>query len=173
MIILISFLLYFCRCHADLRKPNGKYVFDFCGALLCLMTALDAIFYLAIWWEIKGTSSLIKKSSSSAQFQGRQSVCNNDQSKYANTAKMLILFVVAYFAQWWPLVLLSAWSYVAPPPVAITILVVIFVNAGGVYNCLAYTVIRRRLQVVSAGSKDGSSSGASQMTNLSKSLHAQ
>ena len=131
------------------------------------MTALDGIFYLAIWWKIKRTSSLFKSSESSAQFRGGQAVGGNDQSKYANTAKMLILFVVAYFAQWWPLVLLSAWSYVAPPPDVLMVLVVIFVNAGGVYNCLAYTVIRRRLRAASSGHKDDTASAASQMTNVS------
>jgi hypothetical protein len=32
------------------------------------------------------------------------------------------------------------------PPAGILITVVIFANLGGVYNCVAYTVIRRRLQ---------------------------
>jgi hypothetical protein len=43
-------------------------------------------------------------------------------------------------------VVADVWGMFGVPPAGILITVVIFANLGGVYNCIAYTVIRRRLQ---------------------------
>lgn len=48
--------------------------------------------------------------------------------------------------QWWPLVVCDVWGIVGVPPVGMLITAVLIANFGGVYNCIAYTVIRRRLQ---------------------------
>lgn len=39
-----------------------------------------------------------------------------------------------------------AWAFVEAPTSGMLITVVLLTNLGGVYNCVAYTVIRRRLQ---------------------------
>ena len=70
---------------------------------------------------------------------------NNPDMRYAKTARVMTIFVVAYLAQWWPSILLSVWSYIAPPPIVIMLLIVIFANMGGVFNFLAYTFVRKRL----------------------------
>ena len=38
------------------------------------------------------------------------------------------------------------WSIFSQPPTAMFITVVLIVNLGGVYNWIAYTVIRRRIR---------------------------
>jgi hypothetical protein len=43
-------------------------------------------------------------------------------------------------------VVADVWGMLAVPPAGMLITTVVFVNLGGVYNCIAYTVIRRRLQ---------------------------
>jgi hypothetical protein len=48
--------------------------------------------------------------------------------------------------QWWPLVVANVWAMFSVPPAGMLITTVLLVNLGGVYNCIAYTVIRRRLQ---------------------------
>lgn len=40
----------------------------------------------------------------------------------------------------------NVWAMVAAPTTALWVTVVLLANLGGVYNCIAYTVIRRRLQ---------------------------
>ena len=52
--------------------------------------------------------------------------------------------------QWWSLVLSNVWAMFEPPHVAVLVTAVLIINLGGVYNCIAYTVIRRRLQQQSA-----------------------
>jgi hypothetical protein len=44
------------------------------------------------------------------------------------------------------MVVANFWTMFSVPPAGILITTVIIVNLGGVYNCIAYTVIRRRLQ---------------------------
>jgi len=39
----------------------------------------------------------------------------------------------------------------APPPAEILVIAVFFLNFGGVFNCVAYTIIKRKLQA--AGKK--------------------
>ncbi len=44
---------------------------------------------------------------------------DKDSQSYSKTARILVLFVVAYMAQWWPLVVYTTWSYIAVPHIAI------------------------------------------------------
>ena len=44
---------------------------------------------------------------------------DDDSRKYRKTAKILVLFVIAYMAQWWPLVVYTVWSYIAVPHIGI------------------------------------------------------
>jgi hypothetical protein len=48
--------------------------------------------------------------------------------------------------QWWPMVVSNFWAMFSVPPAQILATTVAIVNLGGVFNCIAYTVIRRRLQ---------------------------
>jgi hypothetical protein len=53
---------------------------------------------------------------------------------------------VSLIQQWWPLVVFNIWARIATPSIVLLITAVLVINLGGVYNCIAYTVIRRRLQ---------------------------
>ena len=62
-----------------------------------------------------------------------------------NAARLMFIFVVIYVLQWWSPVVYDVWAMVAEPPDQFLVVCVFFVNLGGVYNCFAYTLIRRRL----------------------------
>lgn len=51
-----------------------------------------------------------------------------------------------FHSQWWSSMVFLAWSFVESPTSGMFITVVLLANLGGVYNCVAYTVIKRRLQ---------------------------
>ena len=57
-----------------------------------------------------------------------------------------MIFVAVFILQWWTLTLYNIWGIFAIPPPPVLILAVIFINLGGIYNSIAYTIIRRRLQ---------------------------
>ena len=55
---------------------------------------------------------------------------------------MMMLFVVCFLFQYSPFIIQALWSLVELPPVALMNVVVAVVILGGVYNALAYTVLR-------------------------------
>jgi hypothetical protein len=70
---------------------------------------------------------------------------------YFMTAAVSVVGRVAWICflcleQWWSLVAFTIWSLIATPHIAILVVCVLLINLGGLYNCIAYTVIRRRLQ---------------------------
>jgi len=68
-----------------------------------------------------------------------------------------MMFVTAFILQWWPLVLFNFWVMFSPPPAEMLLLAVFVLNFGGVFNCIAYTIIKRKLQ-----------GGAKPTTNVAK-----
>ena len=97
----------------------------FVGVLLC---------YGAVWIKIKRTTQLM----------------NADTQRYQNSARLMMIFVFVFFFQWWPNTLFFIWAIFAPPPNELAVVMGFITNLGGVYNCIAYTVIRRRLQQLAA-----------------------
>ena len=93
----------------------------FVGVLLC---------YGAVWIKIKRTTQLM----------------NADTQRYQNSARLMMIFVFVFIFQWWPNTLFFTWGIFAPPPNELAVVMGFITNMGGVYNCVAYTVIRRRLQ---------------------------
>ncbi|CAH1801711.1 unnamed protein product [Owenia fusiformis] len=85
---------------------------------------------------------------------------NNDEAatkkKCIETAKTLVIFVIAYAGQWWAYVVYSFWAFVELPPEWWTLLTVIFSNMGGVFNFFAYSKFRKSL--VEGRSKSGADS---------------
>lgn len=92
---------------------------------------LVGLAYGAIWIKIKRTTQLMKGSTT---------------ERYQNTAKVMLIFVAIFIFQWCTFTLCNIWSIFATPHPVAFIIAVIFVNIGGIYNSIAYTFIRRRLQ---------------------------
>ena len=65
--------------------------------------------------------------------------------RYLKTARIMMLFVVAYIGQWWTLVAYGIWTLFGQQPhIAIVTMDVFFPNLGGVWNFLAYTFLRNK-----------------------------
>jgi len=58
----------------------------------------------------------------------------------------MMIIVAAFILQWWTSTLFNIWGIFSSPPPPVLILPVIFINLGGIYNGIAYTLIRRKLQ---------------------------
>ena len=71
---------------------------------------------------------------------------NNPQNiqKYNRTAKVMMMYMLAYFAQYAFAIVFNIWSLFAMPPIAMVILIVVFSNMGGFFNFVAYTWARKR-----------------------------
>src|SRR6218665_2228068 len=58
----------------------------------------------------------------------------------------MMVFVAVFILQWSPYTLFNLWGIFEDPPATVCIIAVIIVNLGGIYNGIAYTIIRRKLQ---------------------------
>src|SRR6218665_515255 len=58
----------------------------------------------------------------------------------------MLVFVGVFILQWWSFTLYNIWALVTTPPAPVLVIAVIFINLGGIYNAIAYTIIRRKLQ---------------------------
>ena len=106
--------------------PITGNVFSIC-VVFTFMTCI--VCYTLVWLKVRRVSTAAGS-------------WDTQQKKFSNMARVMTLFVLAYIGQWWPYVLQAAWGLFATPPMATIVLSVLIINLGGVYNCLAYTVIR-------------------------------
>ena len=110
------------------------------------------ISYGGIWFKIKSTTKLM----------------NADTKRYQNSAKLMMIFVVVFIFQWWPNTMLFLWGFVSTPPPQINMLSGFITNMGGVYNCIAYTIIRRWLQKEAAAEERSVVTRESEMSSESR-----
>ena len=68
----------------------------------------------------------------------------SDDTKHHASARVMILFVLAFMAQYWTYCLFGLWYLVGEPAYEVVWLFVVFFNAGGVYNMMIFYVMRSR-----------------------------
>ena len=115
-----------------MRQSYGLLVHNFYGMSMVVVLLANIVCYGAVLCKIQS----VKRTN-----QGVKST--NQNSKYHKTVVMMVAFVAAYLFQWCPVAVNSIWNLVGTAHVAIYIIQVVTVNLGGVYNAVAYTVIRR------------------------------
>ena len=118
------------RCYIDMRTRAGVIYAQVISIIQILLFSAIALSYGAIFIKMRQTTKLI----------------DVNAARYRNSAKMMTIFVVVFIVQWWSLILVNIWSMVGLPPDALFIPAVIFLNLGGIYNSIAYTIIRRRVK---------------------------
>lgn len=102
------------------------------------MTAVlvaNIVLYVLTWWKIHTESKRIKTM-----------LGNEAQTVRAShrAAKMMSLFVTAFFVQWWALGIAIVWYKFAVIPKEYLTITVIITNLGGVVNGVVYIIIKRR-----------------------------
>ena len=92
---------------------------------------INIICYTATWFKI--------------YTQSKNSQIMNDRSRrrHHRVAKIMMLFVLAFFIQWWSLTLYGVWPlFCDKKPLVLLALGSIFCNLGGVWNAGVYILIR-------------------------------
>ena len=102
------------------------------GILEILTFCILLISYGAIWVKVRQASKVVDAKI------GR---CNR-------TAKIMMIFVVVFLFQWWIQILFVVWGLFGTVLKYLAVVSECLINLGGVYDCVAYTVIRRRFQTV-------------------------
>ena len=95
----------------------------------------NSIIYLLVGRKLRKAAVTLNDIAVNAQIQ---------IEKYNRSAKVMLLFVLAFLAQWVCVMAFYIWALLAMPPLAMVVLVVIFANLGGVFNFIAYTWLKRK-----------------------------
>ena len=127
-------LLYF-RCFIDLRTFAGQKYSQSIFVLEIFCFGVISLSYGAIWMKIKRSA----KTTSSK-------VTDSKIERHKRSARVMLLFLLVFIFQWWPMILLNVWEMFTISPSFFPIITGSIVNLGGVFNCIVYTIIRKRFQ---------------------------
>ncbi len=134
------YCIYFIfRCYIDMRTPIGPMLSSIQSVLILILFSVILTSYIMVWYKLNAASKSRANGAGS-------------KHKYNSAAQTMMLFVAAFLVQWWPLIMFGTWAVFALPHVSIIILAVFFCNLGGVFNLIAYTVIRKRSRKVAPNS---------------------
>ena len=132
-----------------MRQTYGVAIGTMYGMVMVIVFLINAICYGAIYFKIR---QVALRNTLAAATSGEKS-----GHKYHKAAKMMLLFVAVYLWQWWSFVVQALWGLAEAPHVAIYITGVLIINLGGVYNAVAYTVIRRKYASVGTANEGDTS----------------
>eukprot|EP00105_Crassostrea_gigas_P042272 XP_019926420.1 PREDICTED: uncharacterized protein LOC109619808 [Crassostrea gigas] len=121
-------------CHFDAVKGAVANIFFTTVPMTAVLVA-NIVLYVLTWWKIHTESKRIKTM-----------LGNEAQTVRAShrAAKMMSLFVTAFFVQWWALGIAIVWYKFAVIPKEYLTITVIITNLGGVVNGVVYIIIKRR-----------------------------
>ncbi|OWF37108.1 hypothetical protein KP79_PYT09798 [Mizuhopecten yessoensis] len=143
--------------------PTGAYCF-FDGikakiSNICLTTipmslilVANAILYGLTFYRIQSEAKRLQHSLGSSSNASRAS---------HRAARNMILFLFAFFVQWWAATVFGIWLLFEEPPMTFFQMVTTFSNIGGVLNGITYAIIRRRQTSVKPESKGNTQHAAS------------
>ncbi len=114
-----------------MRTLNGQIVNNTISVYQIVTFTICVGSYSAAWLRIRQVSK------SSGSWTTRQEKC-------IRQARIMAIFVAVYAVQWWPGVVVPWWGLFAPVPEVLMFITVIFINIEGMFNCVPYTVIRKK-----------------------------
>ncbi|XP_062614328.1 uncharacterized protein LOC134276060 [Saccostrea cucullata] len=121
-------------CYLD-KVKGGVTIFFYTTAPLLAVLITNIILYGLTWKRIRSESRRLQNTLGQEVATTRSAI---------KAGKTMLLFVTAFFIQWWPLSLYGIWQLIAPVPLAVFQFVITFSNVGGVLNGIVYIIIRRR-----------------------------
>ncbi|XP_061173516.1 uncharacterized protein LOC133182678 [Saccostrea echinata] len=141
-----SFVLSTIAVNLGYYGPSGSYcAFDgikgafasvfFITIPMTVILAVNVVLYILTWWKIHVESKQIKT------VLGKEAQTLRASHR---AAKLMSLFVAAFFIQWWALAIISVWHNFAVVPQEFFTVVVVFTNLGGVLNGAVYIIIKKR-----------------------------
>ena len=90
-------------------------------------------FYIALLAKMRSVEQKVKKGNDSS-----------GSTKYHSTVRIMMLFVAVFVLQWWASLAFSVWNIFSQPSVVIYWGAIFFSNLGGLFNGMAYTLLRRK-----------------------------
>ncbi len=123
-----------------MRQPSAPSVLNAYVIYMICVFLVNLVCYLMVWFKIRRVERNLGAAGQSSH-----------QRKHHRIAKVMAFFVIVYLGQYWAFCVFTFWGLFSIPSVGIICCSVVFTNLGGAFNCLAYTLIRRRYQKVGTG----------------------
>ena len=144
-------MFIFSRCFTDKRKDAAIYVDMVYAFSFVTIFLINIVCYGMVWYKIRKVSNLV------STYQKEESSSVLPKNSNLKAARTMCIFIVAYIAQWFGYMTYSIWSLLQPAPIWLLGLTVVVTNMGGVFNCVAYTWLRKNNRQNSESSSDGQS----------------
>ena len=119
----------------DYRKSYAPLVDNIVSASFFAIFVANGLCYIAVVSKIRASQKKLK-------YAGNHGGASRQEFK---TATVVMVLVAAYLFQFSSVLVHTVWIRIAPPHYMIYIIQAIFINLGGVYNMLAYTVVRKAI----------------------------
>ncbi len=167
---LLFHLSVWYSCFVDVRKPAAGIVYT---CLMVLTAFLSIALYICVWLKIRSTTLSLKKAAHPGEHDmycsqnGKMVDLQDQKNLYHRTAKIVTLFCLAYIIQVWPFIVFCIWILNGSPDIILVEMAVLFCNAGGVFNFLAYTFFRRMYAKSSTTTADSKTSHLSSKSTCS------
>ena len=146
----------FSRCFTDKRKDAAIYVDMVYAFSFVTIFLINIACYGMVWYKIRRVSNLV------STYQKEESSSVLPKNSNLKAARTMCIFIVAYIAQWFGYMTYSIWSLLQPAPIWLLGLTVVVTNMGGVFNCVAYTWLRKNNRQNSESSRQSRSMQNSQ-----------
>jgi len=117
-----------------MRKPTGKILNTVTSFLFLFTFLLNLTCYFGVFMKMRAVQLKISGGHATS----------GESTKNHKVARIMMIFVFVYILQYWAFCVYSVWLVVSEPSIVILLAAVFFTNLGGVFNMLAYTLLRRK-----------------------------
>jgi uncharacterized ion transporter superfamily protein YfcC len=150
----------------DMRKAAGRALNTFYILAMIVVFVANSFCYVIVFAKIRQVENLV------ASF-NKDSEAKEQSKRSKRSAQNMALLVLAFLFQWSLYVAYTLWSFFGNPSYKLLTADVFICNLGGVFNGIAYTLMRKYNRQADGGGKKtkkgkGDDSLATSVTNVSE-----
>lgn len=121
----------------DIRKPAGKALNTFYILAMVTVFVINSICYIVVFCKIRHVEKMM------SSFRSTETSSLEKYHRSKKSAQNMALLVLAFLFQWSLYVAYTLWSFFGSPSNALLVADVVICNLGGVFNAIAYTLMRK------------------------------
>ena len=114
-----------------MRTLRGRIFYQIFSAVHLLVLVIILLCYTIITIYIHRTASRVQGNS----------------SRYMRSVRSMMAYVFAFLFQWWPMGVITFWSFLGDPAEWFIVLSVVIINLGPCYTAFAYYYLRRQIAI--------------------------
>ncbi|ELU00855.1 hypothetical protein CAPTEDRAFT_194428 [Capitella teleta] len=154
-------------CFMDMRKAAGQALNTFYILAMITVFVVNSVCYIIVFAKIRQVEKMMES------FSTGDTEAKEQSKRSRRSAQNMALLVLAFLFQWSLYVAYTSWSFFGNPSYKLLVADVFICNLGGVFNGIAYTLMRKYNRKAEGGGKKGKKgkgedSLATSVTNVSE-----